>query len=177
MTTPDTLFELDMDTGERRVIKQQEVKGLDTSCYQSEHLWVTARDGVEVPVSGLPSRTFSPRGNPLLVYGYGSYGEYRCRFQRQPAEPAQPRLCHAIAHVRGGGELGQQWYEDGKFLCKKNTFNDYLDVCDALLARGTAIRGSATAWGSAGGMLMGVAVNERPELFHGVIARCRSSMW
>ncbi len=76
MTTPDTLFELDMDTGERRVIKQQEVKGLDTSCYQSEHLWVTARDGVEVPVSLVYHRDHFRKGsNPLLVYGYGSYGE------------------------------------------------------------------------------------------------------
>ena len=75
-TTPDTLFELDMDTGERRVIKQQEVKGLDTSCYQSEHLWVTARDGVEVPVSLVYHREHFRKGsNPLLVYGYGSYGE------------------------------------------------------------------------------------------------------
>ncbi len=148
MTTPDTLFELDMDTGERRVIKQQEVKGLDTSCYQSEHLWVTARDGVEVPVSGLPSRTFSQRSNPLLVYGYGSYGEsIDADFSASRLSLLNRGFVYAIAHVRGGGELGQQWYEDGKFLCKKNTFNDYLDVCDALLARGTAIRGFATAWG------------------------------
>ncbi|MGK3394265.1 prolyl oligopeptidase family serine peptidase, partial [Klebsiella pneumoniae] len=79
---------------------------------------------------------------------------------------------YAIAHVRGGGELGQQWYEDGKFLCKKNTFNDYLDVCDALLAQGYGDpRLCYGMGGSAGGMLMGVAVNERPELFHGVIAQ------
>ncbi len=149
MTTPDTLFELDMDTGERRVIKQQEVKGLDTSCYQSEHLWVTARDGVEVPVSLVYHREHFRKGsNPLLVYGYGSYGEsIDADFSASRLSLLNRGFVYAIAHVRGGGELGQQWYEDGKFLCKKNTFNDYLDVCDALLAQGTAIRGFATAWG------------------------------
>ncbi|SUX74200.1 protease 2 [Citrobacter freundii] len=79
---------------------------------------------------------------------------------------------YAIAHVRGGGELGQQWYEDGKFLLKKNTFNDYLDVCDALLKMGYGAPSLCYGMGgSAGGMLMGVAINERPELFHGVIAQ------
>lgn len=158
MTTPDTLFELDMDTGERRVIKQQEVKGLDTSCYQSEHLWVTARDGVEVPVSLVYHREHFRKGsNPLLVYGYGSYGEsIDADFSASRLSLLNRGFVYAIAHVRGGGELGQQWYEDGKFLCKKNTFNDYLDVCDALLA---GVRRSAALLrhgGSAGGMLMGV---------------------
>ena len=174
MTTPDTLFELDMDTGERRVIKQQEVKGLDTSCYQSEHLWVTARDGVEVPVSLVYHREHFRKGsNPLLVYGYGSYGEsIDADFSASRLSLLNRGFVYAIAHVRGGGELGQQWYEDGKFLCKKNTFNDYLDVCDALLAQGYGDPQLCYGMGgSAGGMLMGVAVNERPELFHGVIAQ------
>ncbi|ECV9694487.1 prolyl oligopeptidase family serine peptidase [Salmonella enterica] len=109
MTTPDTLFELDMDTGERRVLKQTEVPGFDSGCYQSEHLWITARDGVEVPVSLVYHQKYFRKGqNPLLVYGYGSYGS--------------PSLCYGMG-------------------------------------------------GSAGGMLMGVAINERPELFHGVIAQ------
>lgn len=101
-------------------------------------------------LSGLPSRTFSQRSNPLLVYGYGSYGEsIDADFSASRLSLLNRGFVYAIAHVRGGGELGQQWYEDGKFLCKKNTFNDYLDVCDALLAQGTAIRGFATAWGAA----------------------------
>ncbi|PLP33130.1 oligopeptidase B, partial [Klebsiella pneumoniae] len=164
----------DMVTGERRVIKQQEVKGLDTSCYQSEHLWVTARDGVEVPVSLVYHREHFRKGsNPLLVYGYGSYGEsIDADFSASRLSLLNRGFVYAIAHVRGGGELGQQWYEDGKFLCKKNTFNDYLDVCDALLAQGYGDpRLCYGMGGSAGGMLMGVAVNERPELFHGVIAQ------
>ncbi|UMX69784.1 prolyl oligopeptidase family serine peptidase [Klebsiella pneumoniae] len=173
MTTPDTLFELDMDTGERRVIKQQEVKGLDTSCYQSEHLWVTARDGVEVPVSLVYHREHFRKGsNPLLVYGYGSYGEsIDADFSASRLSLLNRGFVYAIAHVRGGGELGQQWYEDGKFLCKKipsTTIWTSRRAAPPGYGRSAAF---ATACGSAGGMLMGVAVNERPELFHGVIAQ------
>ncbi|MCS5809071.1 hypothetical protein LNO89_27420 [Klebsiella pneumoniae subsp. pneumoniae] len=150
MTTPDTLFELDMDTGERRVIKQQEVKGLDTSCYQSEHLWVTARDGVEVPVSLVYHREhFRKREQPAAgLWLWLLWREYRCRFQRQPAEPAQPRLCLTPSPTSAAAA---SWVSNGmktvNSCVRKNTFNDYLDVCDALLAQGTAIRGSATAWG------------------------------
>lgn len=90
---------------------------------------------------------FRKGSNPLLVYGYGSYGEsIDADFSASRLSLLNRGFVYAIAHVRGGGELGQQWYEDGKFLCKKNTFNDYLDVCDAA-CRGTAIRGFATAWG------------------------------
>ena len=174
MTTPDTLFELDMDTGERRVLKQQEVKGFEASHYRSEHLWIKARDGVEVPVSLVYRREHFRKGvSPLLVYAYGSYGASEdADFSASRLSLLDRGFVFAIAHVRGGGELGQQWYEDGKFLCKKNTFNDYLDVCDALLAQGYGNpRLCYGMGGSAGGMLMGVAINERPELFHGVVAQ------
>ncbi|GHD90561.1 oligopeptidase B [Pseudocitrobacter faecalis] len=174
MTTPDTLFELDMDTGERRVLKQQEVKGFDGACYQSEHLWITARDGVEVPVSLVYHREHFRKGkNPLLVYGYGSYGaSMDADFSASRLSLLDRGFVYAIAHVRGGGELGQQWYEDGKFLKKMNTFHDYLDVTDALLAQGYGdARLCYGMGGSAGGMLMGTAINLRPELFHGVVAQ------
>ena len=174
MTTPDTLFELDMDTGERRVLKQQEVKGFEASHYRSEHLWIKARDGVEVPVSLVYRREHFRKGvSPLLVYAYGSYGASEdADFSASRLSLLDRGFVFAIAHVRGGGELGQQWYEDGKFLCKKNTFNDYLDVCDALLAQGYGDpRLCYGMGGSAGGMLMGVAINERPELLHGVVAQ------
>lgn len=174
MTTPDTLFELDMDTGERRVLKQQEVKGFEASHYRSEHLWIKARDGVEVPVSLVYRREHFRKGvSPLLVYAYGSYGASEdADFSASRLSLLDRGFVFAIAHVRGGGELGQQWYEDGKFLCKKNTFNDYLDVYDALLAQGYGNpRLCYGMGGSAGGMLMGVAINERPELFHGVVAQ------
>ncbi|HAV7814902.1 TPA: oligopeptidase B [Escherichia coli] len=174
MTTPDTLFELDMDTGERRVLKQTEVPGFDAANYRSEHLWITARDGVEVPVSLVYHRKHFQKGNnPLLVYGYGSYGaSIDADFSFSRLSLLDRGFVYAIVHVRGGGELGHQWYEDGKFLKKKNTFNDYLDACDALLKLGYGSPSLCYAMGgSAGGMLMGVAINERPELFHGVIAQ------
>ena len=174
MTTPDTLFELDMDTGERRVLKQTEVPGFDAANYRSEHLWIVARDGVEVPVSLVYHRKHFRKGhNPLLVYGYGSYGaSIDADFSFSRLSLLDRGFVYAIVHVRGGGELGQQWYEDGKFLKKKNRFNDYLDVCDALLKLGYGSPSLCYAMGgSAGGMLMGVAINARPELFHGVIAQ------
>ncbi|EJE5948423.1 oligopeptidase B [Salmonella enterica subsp. enterica serovar Infantis] len=174
MTTPDTLFELDMDTGERRVLKQTEVPGFDSGCYQSEHLWITARDGVEVPVSLVYHQKYFRKGqNPLLVYGYGSYGSsIDADFSSSRLSLLDRGFVYAIVHVRGGGELGQQWYEDGKFLKKRNTFNDYLDACYALLKLGYGSPSLCYGMGgSAGGMLMGVAINERPELFHGVIAQ------
>lgn len=174
MTTPDTLFELDMDTGERRVLKQTEVPGFDAANYRSEHLWIVARDGVEVPVSLVYHRKHFRKGhNPLLVYGYGSYGaSIDADFSFSRLSLLYRGFVYAIVHVRGGGELGQQWYEDGKFLKKKNTFNDYLDACDALLKLGYGSPSLCYAMGgSAGGMLMGVAINQRPELFHGVIAQ------
>lgn len=174
MTTPDTLFELNMDSGERQVLKQQEVKGFDASRYRSERLWVIARDGVQVPVSLVYRQEHFRRGkNPLLVYGYGSYGaSMDADFSSSRLSLLDRGFVFAIAHIRGGGELGQQWYEDGKFLKKKNTFNDYIDVCDALLEQGygnpTLCYGMG---GSAGGMLMGTVINERPELLHGVVAQ------
>ncbi|MFW0767057.1 oligopeptidase B [Trabulsiella odontotermitis] len=174
MTTPDTLFELDMDTGERRVLKQQEVKGFDSSVYRSEHLWVNARDGVEVPVSLVYHKAHFRKGsNPLLVYGYGSYGSSMdADFSTSRLSLLDRGFVFAIAHIRGGGELGQKWYEDGKFLCKKNTFNDYLDVCDALLAQGYGHPDLCFGMGgSAGGLLMGAVINQRPSLFRGVIAQ------
>ncbi len=174
MTTPDTLFELDMDTGERRVIKQTEVHGFDSTLYRSEHLWIKARDGVEVPVSLVYHKKHFRKGqNPLLVYGYGSYGSSMdADFSGSRLSLLDRGFVFAIAHVRGGGELGQHWYEDGKFLKKKNTFNDYIDVCDSLISQGY---GSPLycygMGGSAGGMLMGAVINQRPDLFHGVIAQ------
>ncbi|WP_337038726.1 MULTISPECIES: oligopeptidase B [Pseudescherichia] len=174
MTTPDTLFELDMDTGERRVLKQAEVHGFDSSQYRSEHLWIKARDGVEVPVSLVYNQKHFRKGqNPLLVYGYGSYGtSIDADFSSSRLSLLDRGFVYAIAHIRGGGELGQHWYEDGKFLKKRNTFNDYIDVCDALLAQGYgSTRYCYGMGGSAGGMLIGTVINERPGLFHGAIAQ------
>lgn len=174
MTTPDTLFELNMDSGERRILKQTPVPGFDADDYRSEHLWIAARDGTEVPVSLVYHRRHFRRGhNPLLVYGYGAYGSsIDADFSTSRLSLLERGFVCAIAHVRGGGELGQQWYDDGKLLNKMNSFTDYLDVCDALLAKGYGDPQKLFAMGgSAGGLLMGAVINMRPELFLGVVAQ------
>ncbi|ROP61862.1 oligopeptidase B [Enterobacter sp. BIGb0383] len=174
MTTPDTLFELDMDTGERQVLKQSEVAGFDAGHYRSERLWVKARDGVELPVSLVYHREhFRPGHNPLLVYGYGSYGaSMDADFSSSRLSLLDRGFVFAIAHVRGGGELGQQWYEDGKFLNKKNSFTDYIDASEALLAQGYGDPALCYSMGgSAGGLLVANVINQRPDLFHGVVAQ------
>ncbi len=174
MTTPSTLFELDMDSGERQVLKQSEVKGFDASHYRSEHLWIKARDGVKVPVSLVWHRDhYQPGKNPLLVYGYGSYGSSMdADFSGSRLSLLDRGFVYAIAHIRGGGELGQQWYDDGRLLNKLNTFNDYIDVTEALLEQGYGNRQRVYAMGgSAGGLLMGAVINRAPQLFHGVVAQ------
>lgn len=162
MTTLDTLFELDMDTGERCVLKQTEVLGFDAANYCSEHLWIVACDGVEVLVLLVYyCKHFCKGHNLLLVYGYGFYGaSIDADFSFSCLSLLDCGFVYAIVYVCGGGELGQQWYEDGKFLKKKNTFNDYFDACDALLKLGYGFFLLCYAMGgSAGGMLMGVAIN------------------
>ncbi|WP_437613570.1 prolyl oligopeptidase family serine peptidase [Erwinia sp. V71] len=174
MTTPSTLFELDMESGERQVLKQSEVKGFDASHYCSEHLWITVRDGVDVPVSLVWHRDhYQPGKNPLLVYGYGSYGSSMdADFSGSRLSLLDRGFVYAIAHIRGGGELGQQWYDDGRLLNKLNTFNDFIDVTEALLAQGYGSRQRVYAMGgSAGGLLMGAVINRAPQLFHGVVAQ------
>ncbi len=151
MTTPDTLFELDMDTGERRVLKQQEVKGFEASHYRSEHLWIKARDGVEVPVSLVYRREHFRKGvSPLLVYAYGSYGASEdADFSASRLSLLDRGFVFAIAHVRGGGELGQQWYEDGKFLCKRIPLTIISMFAMRCWRRDMAILACATAWAAA----------------------------
>lgn len=174
MTTPDTLFELDMDSGERRVLKQSQVKGFDASQYRSEHHWITARDGVEVPVSLVYHREhYRPGSNPLLVYGYGAYGSSMdADFSASRLSLLNRGFVFAIAHVRGGGELGQQWYDAGRLEHKMNSFTDFIDVTEALISRGYASPQQVYAMGgSAGGLLMGAVLNMAPQLWHGVVAQ------
>ena len=174
MTTPDTLFELDLDTGERDVLKQTEVKGFDAQQYRSEHLWIRVRDGVEVPVSLVYRKDcFTPGANPLLVYGYGSYGSSMdADFSASRLSLLDRGFVFALTHIRGGGEMGQQWYDDGRLLNKLNTFHDFLDLTDALVEKqyGDPARLYAMG-GSAGGLLMGTVINMAPQRFHGVVAQ------
>lgn len=150
------------------------MKGPGTSYYQDEHLRVTARDGVEVLVSLVYHREYFRKGsNPLLVCGYGSCGEsINADFSTSRLSLLNRNFVYVITHVRGGDGLGRQWYEDDKFLSRKNAFNDYLGVYDALLAQGyDNLQLYYGTGGSAGEVLMGVTVNERPELSHGVIVQ------
>lgn len=174
MTTPTTLYELNLDTGERELLKQQEVKNFTAEDYRSERIWVKARDGVEVPVSLVyRADRFAHGANPLMVYAYGSYGSSMDpAFSASRLSLLDRGFVFALAHIRGGAELGQLWYEDGKLFNKQNTFNDFIDVTKTLVAQGYGDAKRVFAMGgSAGGLLMGAVVNQAPELFNGVVAQ------
>lgn len=174
MTTPPSIYDYDMETRERTLLKREEVLGdFDPDDYVTERLQAPARDGVEVPVS-LVYREGTPTDgtSPLLLYGYGSYGaSLDASFSTPRLSLLDRGFVYAIAHVRGGEELGREWYEDGKLFDKKNTFTDFIDVAEHLVAERYADPGRLFAMGgSAGGLLMGAVVNMRPDLWKGVIA-------
>ncbi len=174
LKTPHCILDYDMESRKREIKKQQEVLGgYDPGQYISERIWAKSHDGVQVPVSLVYRKGIRRDGSsPLLLYGYGSYGI--------PVEPgfSSSRLSlldrgfiFAIAHVRGGGELGRPWYESGKLRAKKNTFYDFIAAAERLIEeKYTAPDKLVISGGSAGGLLMGAVINMRPELFHGVIA-------
>ena len=174
LTTPESVFEYDMDLGTSELLKQERVVGaFDPRHYKSERILITARDGVQVPVS-LVYRVdlFTQGQNPLYLNAYGAYG-----FASQPTFRSlrlsllDRGFVFAIAHVRGGDELGRDWYEQGRLLHKRNTFWDFIDATDELVARGYADKQKVFALGgSAGGLLMGVVANEAPEKYLGIIA-------
>ncbi|MGG6120843.1 prolyl oligopeptidase family serine peptidase [Pantoea allii] len=174
MTTPATLFELDMDTSERRILKQSAVKDFNPDDYKSEHHWITVSDGTEVPVSLVYNRKYFQKGqNPMLVYGYGAYGSSMdADFSVSRLSLLDRGFVYALVHVRGGGEMGQQWYDGGRLLNKMNSFTDFIDVTNALVARGFGHSDRLYAMGgSAGGLLMGAIINLAPTLYHGVVAQ------
>jgi oligopeptidase B len=171
--TPPTVYDVDLETGERTLRKQDRIpSGHDPDAYVVERLAAPVADGVAVPIS-LVRRRDAPAGPlPTLLYGYGSYG-----YSTEPAfDPKRLSLldrgmAFAIAHVRGGQELGRGWYDDGKLLAKTNTFADFVACADFLVAEGRAARdGLVFAGGSAGGLLMGAVVNLRPDLPRAVVA-------
>lgn len=174
LTTPNSTFDYDMGTRERTLLKRDEVVGdFDVSRYRSERLMATARDGAQVPVS-LVYRVdlFESGRNPLLLYGYGSYGASTdATFQSARLSLLDRGFVYAIAHIRGGQEMGRDWYENGKLLTKMNTFTDFIDVADFLVEKGYSAPDQVYAQGgSAGGLLMGAIVNLRPDRWRGVIA-------
>ena len=174
MTTPSTVYDYNMKTKKLELRKQTEVVGdFKPSNYQSERFFVTARDGAKVPVSMVYKKGTPRDGSaPFLLYGYGSYGvNMEPYFSAARLSLLDRGFIFAIAHIRGGEEMGRQWYEDGKLLKKKNTFTDFIDCADYMVAEKYADPDRLFAMGgSAGGLLMGAVINMRPELWQGVIA-------
>ncbi|PKF61957.1 oligopeptidase B [Psychromonas sp. psych-6C06] len=172
-TTPSTVFELDLETGNTTLLKQSEVMGeFDSQHYQSERVWVVARDGIKVPVSLVYHKQHFNHQNSLLVYAYGSYGySMDIGFSSANLSLLDRGFVYAVAHIRGGEELGRDWYEQGKLLKKQNTFNDFVDVSKSLVEQGYGDKNRVFAMGgSAGGLLMGAVINQAPEIYKGVIA-------
>src|SRR5690606_36489128 len=168
LTTPGTTFELNVVTGERRQLKQQPVIGYDPAQYTTERIWATARDGTRVPVSLVYRNGFERDGTaPLLQYGYGSYGYSMDPGFNLPVVSLLDRgMVYAIAHIRGGQEMGRKWYDDGKLYNKINTFTDFIDVTDYLVKEVYAAKDRVAAMGgSAGGLLMGAVSNMAPEKY------------
>ncbi|MVT11567.1 S9 family peptidase [Chitinophaga tropicalis] len=174
MTTPVSTYDYDMDAKTNELRKRQEVLGgYDPKDYVTERLYVTARDGVKVPVSIVYKKGFEKNGKkPLLLYGYGSYGfSVEPGFNSNRLSLLDRGFAYAIAHIRGGEEMGRQWYEDGKLFKKMNTFTDFIDCADYLVAQHYTDSSHLYAMGgSAGGLLMGAVVNMRPGLWKGVVA-------
>ena len=174
MTTPTRIYEWDMSTGTRTLLQQKPVEGVDPAHYASQRVMITARDGVQVPVSLVYRKSLFRKGqNPLLAYGYGAYGmSMDPAFGASRISLLDRGFVFALIHVRGGGELGQQWYQQGKLENKANTFNDFIDATQALAQQGFGQPGHLYAMGgSAGGLLMGAVINQQPGLFHAVVAQ------
>ena len=174
LTTPATIYDYNMNTGEQTQIWQQTVLGdFDPGLYETRRLYAPARDGEQIPVTIVYRIDIDPTGNnPLLQYGYGSYGfSVDPRFNSNTISLLDRGFIYAMAHVRGGQDLGRQWYDDGKLLNKKNTFYDFIDVSEFLIAGNyTSPEKLFASGGSAGGLLMGAVINMRPELYKGIIA-------
>ncbi len=174
LTTPSSTFDFDMKTKEKKLLKQQEIIGdFNSDNYVSERLYANARDGKKVPISLVYRKGLEKNGNnPLLLYSYGSYGSsVEPYFSSIRLSLLDRGFVYAIAHIRGGQELGREWYEDGKLLNKKNTFTDFIDCAEYLIEQKFTNKSKLFALGgSAGGLLMGVIINMRPDLFKGVVA-------
>ncbi len=174
MVTPDTVTEYDLGTATQTTLKVQEIpSGYDASQYATERVEIVARDGTKVPVSIVYKKGFKKDGSgPLYLYAYGAYGyAIPPNFSTLRLSLLDRGFAYAIAHIRGGDDLGQQWQLDGKLTKRTNTFNDFVDSAKGLIALGFAKPGRVVAaGGSAGGELMGVVVNDAPELFGAVAA-------
>jgi oligopeptidase B len=174
LTTPDSTYQLNMKTGDKQLLKQTEVLGgFEQANYKTERVWATATDGVKVPVTLLYGKDYKRDGTaPLYQYAYGSYGSSSDpRFRSVALSLVDRGFVYAIAHIRGGQEMGRQWYENGKLLHKINTFTDFIAVTDHLVANDYVAKDKVFAMGgSAGGLLMGAIANMAPEKYRGLVA-------
>jgi oligopeptidase B len=174
LTTPMQELDVDLDTGERVLVKQSPVRGgYDRDRFRTWREWATAADGTRIPISVVARADVAQDGTaPCLLYGYGSYEiSSDPVFSHTRLSLLERGAVFAIAHVRGGGEMGRSWYEDGKFLSKPNTFSDFAACADHLVAEGITARDRlAIRGGSAGGLLMGAVMNLRPDLCAAVVA-------
>lgn len=176
MATPSSVIDFNMRTQEKKVLKEQPVLGgkFDKNNYIEERIWATATDGTKVPISMVYRKGIKKDGkNPLLLYAYGSYGATMDPYFSTTRLSLLDRgFIYAIAHIRGGEDLGREWYENGKLLKKKNTFTDFIDCSKFVIAENyTSPAHLYAEGGSAGGLLMGAIVNMAPELYNGVIAQ------
>ena len=174
LTTPNSTYDYNLSTKEKTLLKQQEVVGeFDPNNYHTERLYATADDGKEIPISLVYKKGLEKDGsNPLLLYGYGSYGASQDPYFSSVRLSLLNRgFIYAIAHVRGGQELGRDWYEDGKLMNKKNTFTDFIACGEYLVSQKfTNSEEMFAMGGSAGGLLVGAVSNMAPDLFKGIIA-------
>jgi len=172
--TPDTVYQFNIETSDRTTLKQTVVPGgYRRENYFCERIFAESLDGKKIPISLFYKKGFKKDGSsPLYLYAYGSYGySVNAGFRVSRFSLVDRGFCFAVAHIRGGSELGREWYESAKFLTKKRTFTDYIDCAEHLIKNNYTNSGQIVACGgSAGGMLMGVTLNERPELFKAVIA-------
>lgn len=173
LTHPPTMFEENFATADRQAIKVKEVPTFDPEKYESRRLWAKAKDGTRIPISVLLKKGTELNGtHPFLLDGYGSYGlSNDAGFYRDVFSLVDRGFIYAIAHIRGGSEMGREWYEGGRLQKKINTFTDFIACGEFLIAQKYTSKEHLYAWGgSAGGLLMGAVINMRPDLFHGVIA-------
>ena len=175
LTTPESTYDFNMVSKEQKLIKEEAVLGgFDQTNYQTERRFATARDGTQVPVSLVYRKGMEKNGqNPLLQYGYGSYGfSMEPWFDADVLSLLDRGFIYAIAHIRGGSEMGRDWYYNGRQLKKKNTFTDFIDVSKFLIEEGyTSAEHLYAQGGSAGGLLIGAVANMAPELYHGMVTR------
>jgi oligopeptidase B len=173
LTIPSSIYDYDIKSRESKLLKRTEVLGgYEPARYQSERRYATAADGTKIPISLVYKKGIEKNGrNPALLYGYGSYGASMFpTFNSNRVSLLDRGLVFAIAHIRGGGEMGKKWHDQGRMLSKKNTFTDFIACAEALIAdQYTSKDRLVIEGGSAGGLLMGAVVNMRPDLFKAVV--------